>query len=219
MDDRTRLNGAAVEAEGVAEWRFLRDALHARFVTGDFVSGMRLVESIARVAEAADHHPDVDLRYGHVDLKLVSHDVGHVTQRDVRLARQISALAAEQGARADTSKLAALEIALDTAVLERVVPFWAAVLGMDQSRGAADELIDPDGVLPALWFQPTDPHDEPRQRFHLDLTIPPEVVEERIAAAVAAGGTLVTDEHAPRFWVLADPDGNKVCLCTWQGRP
>ncbi|MGN6162223.1 MAG: VOC family protein, partial [Marmoricola sp.] len=58
----------------------------------------------------------------------------------------------------------------------------------------------------------------PRQRFHLDLTVPPEVASERIAAAVAAGGTVVDDEVAPRFVVLADPQGNKVCVCTHVGR-
>lgn len=219
MDDRTRLNGTAVQGEGLDDWRYLRGALHARFATGDFVSGVRFVEAITEAAEAADHHPDVDLRYSHVDLHLVSHDVGFVTQRDVRLAREISSLATTQGAPSAPQAISKLEIGIDTADTARLIPFWAAVLGLDPTKGEDDEVIDPDGILPALWFQATDPHDEPRQRFHLDLTIPPELVEERIAAAVAAGGTLVTDEHAPRFWVLADPDGNKICLCTWQGRP
>ena len=42
----------------------------------------------------------------------------------------------------------------------------------------------------------------------------PEVADARIAAAVAAGGTVVDDSEAPSFTVLADPDGNKVCVCT-----
>jgi 4a-hydroxytetrahydrobiopterin dehydratase len=44
----------------------------------------------------------------------------------------------------------------------------------------------------------------------------PAQVQPRIDAAVAAGGTLVSDKEAPSFWVLADPQGNQVCLCTWQ---
>jgi 4a-hydroxytetrahydrobiopterin dehydratase len=55
-------------------------------------------------------------------------------------------------------------------------------------------------------------------RFHLDVRVPPDVVDDRIAAALAAGGTLVSDEHAPRFWVLADPQGNRACLTTGRGR-
>jgi len=48
--------------------------------------------------------------------------------------------------------------------------------------------------------------------------VPPEVAQERIAAALAAGGTVVSEEAAPRFTVLADPQGNKVCVCTHVGR-
>jgi 4a-hydroxytetrahydrobiopterin dehydratase len=44
------------------------------------------------------------------------------------------------------------------------------------------------------------------------------VVEGRIAAAIEAGGELVDDTAAPAFWVLADPQGNRACLTTWQGR-
>jgi 4a-hydroxytetrahydrobiopterin dehydratase len=50
------------------------------------------------------------------------------------------------------------------------------------------------------------------------VRVPPESAEQRIAAAVAAGGTVVTDEHAPRFWVLADAQGNKACVTTGRGR-
>ena len=74
------------------------------------------------------------------------------------------------------------------------------------------------GDVPALWFQDTEDHEEPRQRFHLDVWVPPEQVQPRIDAALAAGGTLASDAEAPSFWVLADPDGNKACLCTWQDR-
>lgn len=48
--------------------------------------------------------------------------------------------------------------------------------------------------------------------------VEPAQVRPRIDAALAAGGSLVSDEAAPSFWVLADPEGNRVCLCTWQDR-
>ena len=66
-----------------------------------------------------------------------------------------------------------------------------------------------------LWFQDTDEHETPRQRFHLDVWVAPEVAEQRIAAAVAAGGVIVDDSQAPSFTVIADPDGNKACVCTY----
>jgi len=64
---------------------------------------------------------------------------------------------------------------------------------------------------------PRSPHDV-EQRFHLDVRVPPEVAESRVRAAVAAGGTLVDDGYAPRFWVLADAQGNRACITTWLGR-
>ena len=48
--------------------------------------------------------------------------------------------------------------------------------------------------------------------------MPHDEAEARVAAAIAAGGHLVSDERAPRFWVLADGEGNEVCVCTWQAR-
>ena len=63
--------------------------------------------------------------------------------------------------------------------------------------------------------------DEPRlqrNRFHIDVIVPHDVAAQRIAAALAAGGTLVSDMRAPAFWILADPEGNEACICTWQGR-
>ena len=70
--------------------------------------------------------------------------------------------------------------------------------------------------MPTTWFQQTDEHDEPRQRWHLDIHVDPAVADQRIDAALAAGGVLVSDEEAPSFTILADPEGNRVCVCTWQ---
>jgi 4a-hydroxytetrahydrobiopterin dehydratase len=50
------------------------------------------------------------------------------------------------------------------------------------------------------------------------VVVPPEVAAERMRAALAAGGRVAYDAEAPAFWVLADPEGNEACLCTWQGR-
>jgi 4a-hydroxytetrahydrobiopterin dehydratase len=48
--------------------------------------------------------------------------------------------------------------------------------------------------------------------------VPHELAEERVAAAIAAGGRLVTVEYARSWWVLADAEGNEACVCTWQDR-
>ena len=48
--------------------------------------------------------------------------------------------------------------------------------------------------------------------------MPHDEAEERIRAALEAGGRVISDAEAPAFWVLADAEGNEACICTWQGR-
>jgi 4a-hydroxytetrahydrobiopterin dehydratase len=57
-----------------------------------------------------------------------------------------------------------------------------------------------------------------RNRLHIDVWVPPELGEARVAAALAAGGRLVSAAHAPSWWVLADAEGNEVCVSTSAGR-
>lgn len=216
-DAKRILSPKDIEVEGLADWRILFDALHARFNTGSFATGLDLVNRIGAAAEERNHHPDVDLTYPRVDVRLTSHDAGGVTRRDVELASAISGFAADLGAESAPGEVQVLEFALDSADYEAIKPFWAAVLGLQPSN-LPDELVDRSGRLPTLWFQETDPHDPPRQRFHIDIRVPPEVAEARVQAALDAGGTLVSDERSPSFWVLADPQGNKACVTTWQGR-
>lgn len=213
-EQKQTLTFAEVDAAGLSDWRQLFEALRTRFKTGSFNKGLELVTRIAALADEANHHPDVDLRYPHVNVSLCSHDVFGVTSRDIDLARAISAAAAELGIEADPTAAAVVEIALDTWDREEIKPFWKAVLAMSDHPHQEEELRDLSGSQPTLWFQHAEQHDEPRQRFHLDIRVPAEVAEARIAAALAAGGVLVSDERAPRFTVLADAQGNKVCVTT-----
>ena len=68
-----------VEAADLPDWRLVYHALQTRFLTGDFATGLRLVQEIGALAEEADHHPDLDLRYAHLNVRLYSHDVRGVT--------------------------------------------------------------------------------------------------------------------------------------------
>jgi 4a-hydroxytetrahydrobiopterin dehydratase len=211
------LTGQQVSDEALEGWALLSNGLQTRIPTGTFRTGLALVAAIGDAAEAMNHHPDLDLRYGHLDVRLTSHDADGVTGRDVRLARTISSLAADAGVRPTTEGVARLELALDSPDAASVLPFWAAVLAMEQQSGPGDDLLDPSGVLPLVWFQDSG-SEEPRQRWHPDVWVDPAQVQPRIEAALAAGGTLVSDAQAPSFWVLADAQGNNVCLCTWQDR-
>jgi 4a-hydroxytetrahydrobiopterin dehydratase len=218
-EDKAIRRYAEVKTAGLDDWRWLVGGLHARFATGDFATGLALANAIAAAAEEANHHPDLDLRYPALAVKLVSHDVGGVTDRDLRLARRISELAADAGVRAAPADITVLELGIDTADRAAVLPFWRAILGYADSKVfPGREILDGDGRLPTIWTQETDPHETPRQRWHLDVIVPPEQAQARIDAALAAGGTLVSDAAAPAFWVLADAEGNKACVCTPEGR-
>jgi 4a-hydroxytetrahydrobiopterin dehydratase len=154
------------------------------------------------------------LTYPHVDVKLLSHDASGITERDVRLARAISELASAHGIAADPAAPTVVELALDTADPAAIGPFWAALLTGDPGAVDGDDVVDPSGRVPLLWFQHTDAHETPRQRFHIDLWVPHDAADARIAAAVAAGGTVVDATRAPSFTVLADAEGNRACICT-----
>jgi 4a-hydroxytetrahydrobiopterin dehydratase len=209
-----KLTNAAIAEARLDDWRQLAQALHARFLTGDFAAGFSFVAAVTEAAEQVDHHPDVTLTYPFVDMKLTSHDVSSITERDIDLARRISEIARERGIAAKPTVLAEVELALDTADLTAVGPFWAALLTGSSEALNGDDVADPFGRVPLLWFQDTDAHETPRQRFHLDVWVPSDVAEQRIAVAVAEGGRVVDDANAPAFVVLADPEGNRVCVCT-----
>jgi 4a-hydroxytetrahydrobiopterin dehydratase len=208
------LSNEEILKAGLDDWRKLATRLHARFETGDFVTGLAFVTAITEAAETMNHHPDITLSYPRVDITLISYDVDHLTHRDLELARKISAIAAQQGITASPREVTALELALDTADRAAIGPFWAALLTGSTDSLHGDDVVDPSGRVPLLWFQSTDAHETPRQRFHLDLWLPHDVADERIAAAVAAGGSVVDDSQAPSFTVLADAEGNRACICT-----
>ncbi len=195
------------------DWRDLAQGLHARFATGDFAAGLRFVNAVGAAAEEAGHHPDVTLTYPHVDITLISHDVGALTQRDVDLARQISSIAAEQQVAAQPEALVQTQWALDTADVAGIGPFWAVLLHGTTEALQGNAVVGDERVS-LLWFQDTEAHQRPRQRFHVDVWVPAELAQERIQAAIAAGGTVVDDSSAPAFTVLADADGNRACVCT-----
>ena len=210
------LSGQQVADAGLDGWVNLLGGLQTRIATSDFRTGLALVDAIGAAAEEMHHHPDLTLRYTQVDVRLTSHDAGGITDRDLRLARQITGLAEAAGLRTAGAGVARVELGLDSPDASAVLPFWAAVLGTaDTGRGV--ELVDPADAVPTVWFQ-TSGAEEPRQRWHPDVWVDPAEVQPRIEAAVAAGGSLVGDDEAPAFWVLADAQGNRVCLCTWQDR-
>lgn len=206
----------------IQDWRQLAGPIRARFTTDDFAQALAFVNAIGEAAELSHQSPDITLTKTGVTVTLGSHDVGGVSDRDIALARKISTIAAEAGLVADTSSLMQTEFALDTNSSDRVSAFYTALLGGEPAGvHAGGDLIDPTGQMNSLLWWQTPRHDSrfplPEsavpQSWHLDVWVSHDEAEERIAAALAAGGHLVSDKAAPSYWVLEDPDGNRSCIC------
>ncbi|MDW5265090.1 MULTISPECIES: 4a-hydroxytetrahydrobiopterin dehydratase [Acidobacteriaceae] len=73
------------------EWTLKEGKLVREWTFHDFPGAMVFVNRIAAIAEEANHHPDIDIRYNRVQLALVSHDAGGITKRDAAMAGRISA--------------------------------------------------------------------------------------------------------------------------------
>lgn len=226
------LVGDEIANANLTDWRKLAQGLHARYLVDDFGTGARFVAAVGEAGDELGHHPQVSIGPGCVDLKLVSDDaiyrdgegtehvVQWVTQRDIDLAARITEIAAEHHLDADPASVSHIELGLDTARSATIAPVWVALLtgnAEDQGRGTpgGDEIRDATGRVPNLWFGDADDAEQEAtgQRFHIEVYVAPEVADQRIAAALAAGGTVVDDSNAPSITVLADQDGNRAVLC------
>lgn len=217
MEPAEKLTSTQVSRNvGLNDWRVILQTLQTSFVTGSMANGLAFAARVGAQADEANHHPDLTITYPRVHVLLTTHETGGLTNRDVALALAISSIAAELGITADPAAPTQLEICIDALDIAAVKPFWEAVLAY--GRGRPDDCVDPFGRAPAMWFQQMDAPRPQRNRIHFDVCVPHDVAEQRIAAVLAAGGTLVSDAAAPAFWILADPEGNEACICTWQGR-
>ncbi|SDZ93035.1 MULTISPECIES: VOC family protein [unclassified Mycobacterium] len=203
-------------------WRLVLGAVYTEVPTAGLGTAAALAAAVVEgTGPEAQGHLTLDVRADRVVLRLRSAD--GVTAHDIALARRISESLAERGAATTPGGVSvqAIEVAIDAIDIPAVRPFWKAVTGYVDEAGPSDlsgGLVDPAGRGPALWFQQMDVPRPQRNRIHLDVDVPHDQASARIAAALAAGGVLLSDREAPAFWVLADAEGNEVCVCTWQGR-
>ncbi len=211
-----RLTAAQFSAfPGVTDWRVLWGSGYAaaRFLTGSFAAGLALVAAIGELAAASGQDPDVDIRPESVTVRLCTAEVQGLTSRDAAVAREISAAAAQLQATADPAGVQHLQVAIDALDITKVRPFWHVVLGY--AEVGAEDLLDAHRQGPTFWFQQMKSPRAGRNRFHLDIYLPHDQVQARIDAALAAGGRIVSDAHAPEWWTLADPEGNEADLAIW----
>jgi 4a-hydroxytetrahydrobiopterin dehydratase len=196
-------------ADGVEDWRSLYHLVSGHFRTGSLAKGIAFVDEIGRLTgEVEEQYLTVDLRSAGVTVSM--------GLRDIALARRISAAAKELDIPADPTAVQVVNVTLDALVGADVLPFWRALLGYGQLGD--DYLFDPLRRGPGFGLQQMDAARPQRNRMHLDVAVPHDQAEARISAALAAGGHLLSDVHAPMWWVLADAEGNEACVATWVGR-
>jgi 4a-hydroxytetrahydrobiopterin dehydratase len=220
---------AASEAVESIGWRYALGALISSVRVGSLGEAARVAAAaIEACGDRADAHLRADLRPDRVELSLQTRARGATTVADADLAHAVTAALAATGHATGGATSAEqprpvemLEIAIDALDIPAVRPFWKAVLALvDDPAGDGPEnaLVDPAGQLPAVWFQQMDAPRPQRNRIHLDITVAHDEAEARVRAALAAGGVLVSDARARSFWILADVEGNEVCVCTWLDR-
>lgn len=210
------------QSEGVEDWRVIGDGANAFFRTGSFAESARLVQAISELPGVDAERPEVDLRHDGVTVRMlaVRDDYAGITTGILELARRMSAAARRLGLRADPSAVQSLLIVPGAPSREEVMPFWRAVLGYEPRRDSpAEDLVDPHDRGVPFWFEQMEkPRADGGGAIHIAVWLPYERAEERVAAALAAGGRMVRDEFAPSWWTLADPAGNEVDVATVKGR-
>ena len=224
--DETQVGDGSVGARefaeaGLDDWRFLLGRIEAQFRAGSFDGAASFALAVAEEANQANHHPDIDIRYpDRAFIALMTHATGGLTSLDLELATVISELARKSGLTSEPLPINRVEIAIDALDIGAIRPFWAAVLGYQPAdpTPSMSALVDPSRVGPSIWFQQMDEPRPQRNRIHLDITVPHDQAEARVADALAAGGDLVSAERAKAFWILCDSEGNEACICTWQDR-
>jgi 4a-hydroxytetrahydrobiopterin dehydratase len=200
------------ETDGVADWRMLDLGANTWFRTGSFDAGIRLVRAICALPGLTDRRSELDLRADGVTVRLITLTEsfgGPASQRDVLLARQISALADDLGLAADPTAVQSLMIAIDAVDSSAVIPFWLTALGYEKRPDTDEDLLDPYGRGPVVWFQQTEARPI-GDRIRLELSLPHDQLSDRVTRLVAVGGTVV--ESPATHVVLADAEGHRLVV-------
>ena len=194
---------------------------NAWFAAPSHAAGAELVRQVAAIGAAAGHVPDVALRATGVHVRTWSADPSGLTERDLELARAVSAAAQELDLAADPSVLQTVQLTIDTAQQESAMRFWRTALAYDQLGD--DFLVDPWHAYPSIWFQDMDVVRPLRNRVHLDVGLPIELMPERVPPSRPP----VVGRFAARTSTLLSPTRKATrstsCHCspkaTWRTRP
>ncbi|MDQ0633236.1 4a-hydroxytetrahydrobiopterin dehydratase [Arthrobacter pascens] len=200
--------------DGLPDWRYRLGGLVTAYKAPTAAAALELIAAVGRLAEEQNHHPDLDWRYNRVFIRFTSHDAGgEVTERDTRAAAAVSAAASAAGAAAEPGLYRTVELAIDTAEAAAISEVWRVALGYKRVEGGND-LVDPFGRGPNVWFQETPTPNS--SRIHVDVHWS-KAESGPVLEKTAATGASMNRDHAPDWVVVTDVQGNRLCLCTEEG--
>jgi len=201
-----------LSAEGIDDWVVLHGGATAVFHVGSLGKAAHLAEAITKIPGLEGTGILLTIGDGFLTVRL-TRDLWQLKPRHIELARAISAVAREYNALADRSAVQEVQVAIAAKQDEIDVDFWRAVLGYLPM--ADDNAVDPLGHGSTVWMQEIDASKPLRHAMHIDVSVAHEQALVRLQAALAAGGRIVDDSHAPEYWTLADRAGNRVCIVSW----
>jgi 4a-hydroxytetrahydrobiopterin dehydratase len=200
-----------LSADGVDDWAILHGGPTAVFKVGSLLDAAQLAAAVAAVP-GLEPRTLLTAASDRLTVKL-TREMWGTEARHVEVARAVSTVAREHGATADRSAVQEVQLAVAAKPEAIDLGFWRAVLGYAPLHD--DNCIDPLGQGSTVWMQDLDPRKPLRHAMHVDVSVARDHAEERMRAAVAAGGRVVDDSSAPGAWILADRSGNKVCIAAW----
>jgi len=214
MDETNGLSPAQFHRRpGVTDWRVMASGPQAVFRSSSLPHGARLLAVIVEAAERLGVEPDIDLRPEAVVIRVPYRGAERIPAGAAEFAAEVSRAAAELSLSADISRIQSVDIYVAEHSAADTKPFWIAALGYDP-LGETDA-IDPLRRGPQLAFNPLREDRQGRGRTHIDVSVPADQAEARVAAALAAGGRLVDDSNAPMWWTVASPDNHGIDIAAW----
>lgn len=200
-------------APGVADWRVTGTGPQAVFTASSLARAAELLAPVIEAAERFGVLPDVDVRPEGVVVKVPYRDSDGIPAAAAEFAAAVSTAAAELKLTAAPALAQSVGIYVAQHSQADVRPFFTAALGYEP-LGETDA-IDPLRCGPQLAFNPITGDIASRGRTHFDVFVAADEVKNRVDAALAAGGRLVDDSHAPAWWSLASPDNHGVDIASW----
>jgi 4a-hydroxytetrahydrobiopterin dehydratase len=199
-------------AEGVDDWVVLHGGASAVFRVASFGAAARLAAAVADVPGLERSGTLMTIADDRLTVRL-TRGIWQLERRHLDLARGISAVARGHGAVADRAGAQEVQLAIAAKPGDIDVGFWRAALGY--APLAEDNAVDRLGHGSTVWLQDLDEAKPLRHAMHVDVSVARDHVQERVAAALAAGGHVVDESGAPAQWILSDRAGNRVCICAW----